>query len=416
MKEILYLAHRIPFPPNKGDKLRSFNEIKYLAQRYRVHLGTFIDDSDDWRWTEELKRYCGETYFASLRPTLTRLRSTRGFLTGEALTLPYYRDAGLLAWTEQMLASRPINHVMIYSSPMAQYVVEKPQLRRVADFVDVDSDKWAQYALRKSWPMSWIYRREAKKLAAFERQVAAQFDATLLVAPYEAELLRAIAPNAAQRVHHVNNGVDADFFSPNHLFANPYKARQEAIVFTGAMDYLPNVDAVEWFADEVFPKICKKHRFATFYVVGTRPAPRLKRLAKVKGITVTGSVSDVRPYIAHARIAVAPLKIARGVQNKVLEAMAMAKTVVVSPQAAAGIAARADKEYLVAAGCDEFAEVISQLWDADALQSIGKAARARVLADYSWSANLARLDLLLGGYKEAEAASNPVQESREALG
>ncbi|MBA2690253.1 MAG: TIGR03087 family PEP-CTERM/XrtA system glycosyltransferase [Burkholderiales bacterium] len=417
MQDLLYLAHRIPYPPNKGDKVRSFNEVKHLAKRYRVHLGAFIDDADDWQHRDALTQYCGETYFASLSPARARLRSAKAFFTNEALTLPYYRDAGLAAWVKNILAYRPISHVVVYSSPMAQYVRDVRQLRRIADFVDVDSDKWSQYAASKSWPWSLIYRREAKKLAAFEQQIAAEFDATLLVAPHEADLLRAAAPAAAQRIHHVKNGVDAHFFSPEHTFVSPYSAAEQPIVFTGAMDYWPNVDAVEWFADEVFPKVKQQRPQASFYMVGARPAPSLQRLKGFPGVTITGSVPDVRPYIAHARLAVAPLRIARGVQNKVLEAMAMAKTVVVSPQAAAGIAAKAGEEYVLAADSEEFAAAITELLNADARHVIGKAARARVLADYSWSANLARLDSLLG-YRAQPEAPPPMAEARprEVLG
>jgi len=416
VQELLYLAHRIPFPPNKGDKVRSFNEVKHLAKTYRVHLGAFIDDPDDWRYVDELKKYCGETHFVSLSPKVSRLKSIRGLLTGEALTLPYYRNASLAAWVKKMLSSHPIGHVVIYSSPMAQYVLDTSNVRRVADFVDVDSDKWRQYAPTKSWPLSWIYGREAEKLSAFERSTASVFDATLLVAPHEAQLLRDIAPESAARIHHANNGVDADFFSPDHQFASFYKADERAIVFTGAMDYWPNVDAVEWFADKVFPAVRAKHPQASFYIVGSRPAPRLQRLAEIDGVTVTGSVPDVRPYIAHANLAVAPLRIARGIQNKVLEAMAMAKAIVVSPQAAAGIAARAGKEFSVAADEDEFAAAVSRLLDNDSRHAIGEAARARVLADYSWAANLAKLDVLLSAHPTKQQNDTSVAiDSAEAV-
>ena len=414
MQDLLYLAHRIPYPPNKGDKVRSFNEVKYLAQRYRVHLGAFIDDSADWEHVEALKQYCGETHFVSLNSKLARLKSARGLLTGEALTLPYYRDAGLDAWVKHMLASHSIRHVVIYSSPMAQYVRGISGVRRIADFVDVDSDKWRQYAPTKSWPLSWVYAREAEKLLAFERSVAAEFDATLLVAPHEAQLLRDIAPESAARIHHANNGVDADFFSPAHRFETPYTGNELPIVFTGAMDYWPNIDAVEWFADEIFPSVRAQHPQAHFYVVGARPSPRLQRLNAMDCVTVTGGVPDVRPYIAHAQLAVAPLRIARGIQNKVLEAMAMAKAIVVSPHAAAGIAADVEKEFVVAADAQAFAVQVNRLLTADLRHAIGEVGRARVLADYSWEANLSKFDTLLSDATPPQGGT--VSRSREAIG
>lgn len=416
MRELLYLAHRIPYPPNKGDKVRSFNEVKHLAKRYRIHLGAFIDDADDWQYVDALKKYCGETYFAVLRPSFARLKSVKGFFTGEALTLPYYRDAGLAAWVSRVLVARPIDYAVIYSSPMAQYVTRFRALRRVADLVDVDSDKWRQYSHSKPWPLSIVYAREAKKLAVFERQIAADFNATLLVAPHEAALLRSIAPASATRIYHANNGVDAAFFSPEHHFNSPYKADEWPIVFTGAMDYWPNVDAVEWFAHAVFPAIRQQYPQACFYIVGAKPAPRLQTLIHLAGVTITGSVPDVRPYIAHSRLAVAPLKIARGLQNKVLEAMAMAKAVIVSPQAAAGIAARVGEEFLVAHNAQIFSNTVRELLNSDIRHVIGVAARARVLADYSWSANLARLDALLDSEQQAVSIATEPANPRKVAG
>lgn len=396
MKELLYLAHRIPYPPNKGDKVRSFNELKYLAKNYKVHLGAFIDDANDWQHVETLKQFCGETCFVALNSQLAKIKSVQGFLSGEALTLPYYKNKKFANWVKQILASRPIQHVLIYSSPMAQYVPTDKRLRKIADFVDVDSDKWQQYSKTKSWPLSWIYSREAKKLAAYERKIAAEFDATILVAPHEADLLRKIAPESADRIYYAKNGVDAEFFSPQHLLENPYSKDEVPLVFTGAMDYWPNIDAVEWFADQVYPLVKKTQPKATFYIVGARPAATLDRLKSVSGITITGSVADVRPYISHAALSVAPLRIARGIQNKVLEAMAMEKAVVVSTQAAAGIAADDGRDFVITeTDANQFANAVCDLLKGDVTQSIGKAARQRVLNDYSWHANLSCLDTLL---------------------
>ena len=396
MKELLYLAHRIPYPPNKGDKVRSYNEVKYLAKNYKVHLAAFIDDPNDWQYVNELKKLCGETFFIGLNSKWARLKSARGLLTGEALTLPYYRNSQLSDWVKQLLVSQPVKHVLIYSSPMAQYVPNEASLRKIADFVDVDSDKWRQYSSTKLWPLSWIYGREANKLSTFERKIASQFDATLLVAPHETELLRQIATESISKIHCVKNGVDAEFFSPEHQFSNPYHENELPVVFTGAMDYWPNIDAVEWFAHNVYPKVKEVEPRATFYIVGARPAASLDKLKVIKGITVTGSVADVRPYIAHAALSVAPLRIARGVQNKVLEAMAMAKAVVVSDQAASGIDAENGKEFLVAkTNGENFATAVCKVLHTEEKQAIGKAARQKVLKDYSWDANLACLDTLL---------------------
>jgi sugar transferase (PEP-CTERM/EpsH1 system associated) len=411
MQELLYLAHRIPYPPNKGDKVRSYHEIKHLARRYRVHLGAFVDDAKDWQYVDTLRTLCGETCFVPLDPGWARLKSVVGFFTNEALTLPYYRHAILARWVRQLLAAHPIRHAVVYSSPMAQYVCEEETLCKVADFVDVDSDKWRQYADAKPWPLSWVYRRESVKLLKFERRIASQFNATLLVAPHEAELMKRLAPECADRIGYACNGVDAEFFSPEHQLLNPYNAAERVIVFTGAMDYWPNVDAVEWFADEVLPKVTAVMPAAKFYIVGTRPAPRLARLHSAH-VIVTGSVPDIRPYIGHAQVAIAPLRVARGVQNKVLEAMAMARPVIASPQAAAGIGAVSGREFLLAGDADAFAKAVLQVLANESPPGMGAAARARVLADYSWTANLSRIDELL----DSPAAASLITPERESSG
>ena len=400
MEHLLFLAHRIPYPPNKGDKIRSYHLLKHLSERYRVHLGTFIDDPDDWQHVDRVKELCGATHFARLDPRTARLRSLTGLATNQPLTLCYYRDAGMQAWVARVQRELPIRRVLVFSSAMAQYAAQTGQARRIVDFVDIDSDKWRQYAEKKPWPMSWLYRREGRQLLRYERQVAQNFDASLFVSQAEAELFRELAPESAHKTRHFNNGVDAGYFSPAHDHPSPYPADEAPIVFTGAMDYWPNVDAVQWFAQEVLPAVLAQHAAARFYIVGARPAAAVRALAELAGVRVTGAVADVRPYLAHARLAVAPLRIARGIQNKVLEAMAMAKPVVASAQALEGIAASVGAEVLLARNGAEFVDSVLSLLQ-QPRDTMGEAARARVLADYTWERNLGIVDELL------EAAAPP---------
>ena len=396
MNDLLLLVHRIPFPPNKGDKVRSYHLLKYLAQHYRIHLGTFVDAEEDWQYLDKVNEYCHDSYFARLNPKSARIRSLRGLLDGAALTLPYYFDAGLQTWTNQKLATKSIKHVVVFSSAMGQYLPrEKNNMTRVADLVDVDSDKWGQYAKSKSWPQSWIYRREAARLLAFERQIARDFDSVVLVNETEAALFQTLAPESAQRISHANNGVDTDYFSPSHSFEDPYNGDRQVLVFTGAMDYWPNVDAVEWFAESVFPAVREKFAHARFFIVGSRPDPRVKKLAELPGVTVTGSVPDIRPYLAHAAIAVAPLRIARGTQNKVLEAMAMAKAVIASQEAAQGVNAKHGAELIVAKDAAEFITHILSRLSGNNRDDIGDRARECVMRKYSWDANLSRIGRML---------------------
>lgn len=397
MDELLYLVHRIPYPPNKGDKIRSFHLLKHLAQSYKVHVGAFVDDPDDWQHAEALAKLAGgEVKLLPLDPRLATLKSAVGLLSGEPLSIPYYRDRRMQAWVDAMLATKPIACALMYSSSMAQYLMKYHTLNRVIDFVDIDSDKWRQYAEKKPWPMSWVYRREARTLFDYERRVTHEFTAAAFVSEAEAALFKQLAPDCAAKVFGFSNGVDTDYFSPDHAFASPYPAGERAIVFTGAMDYWANVDAVTWFAREIFPRIKRAHPTAHFHIVGSRPTVEVQALAQEHGVRVTGAVPDTRPYMAHAAVAVAPLRIARGIQNKVLEAMAMAKPTVVSEQALEGINATPGKEILLATDAVAFAGQVSDVI-AGQVPEIGVAARQRVVSDYSWSGHLRIVEQLLRG-------------------
>jgi sugar transferase (PEP-CTERM/EpsH1 system associated) len=391
---LLLLIHRIPYPPNKGDKIRSYHLLKHLAQQYRVHLGTFVDDPDDWQHLPHVEAMCASSHFAPLKPLLARVRSLGALLANRSLSLDYYRNAGLQAWVDRTMREHKIGKVLVFSSAMAQYVEAHAHARRVVDFCDVDSDKWRQYAEKKTWPMNWLYRHEARQLLAYERRVARECDASLFVSEPEAALFKELAPESVAKIGFFNNGVDTDYFSPERSYASPYPAGERALVFTGAMDYWPNIDAVQWFAAEVFPQLRARFADTSFYIVGARPAAAVQALAQLPGVVVTGTVPDVRPYIAHAQVAVAPLRIARGIQNKVLEAMAMATPVVVSPQALEGIEAIPGTDLLLAADAAAFvATVAALLTEADSV--IGRVARAKVEQLYSWPSNLARIEARL---------------------
>jgi sugar transferase (PEP-CTERM/EpsH1 system associated) len=398
---LLFLAHRIPFPPNKGDKIRSFHLLRHLAERYAVHLGAFVDDADDWQHAAQLQTWCASVKLVPLHPLRARLASLSGLLNGDALTLPYYRSAALKRWADDLARTGAVTRGLAFSSAMAQFMPKLPV--RVLDMVDVDSDKWTQYAPTRRWPMSWVYAREGRKLADWEARVAADFDATLLVSGDEAKLLQTRVPAARDRIGAFENGVDAEYFSPERTYPDPYPDAVRGIAFTGAMDYWPNVDAVVWFAERIFPAVREAVPAAQFTVVGSRPADAVVRLARQPGVVVTGGVPDVRPYLAHAACAVAPLRIARGVQNKVLEAMAMACPVVASPQAAEGIRAEAGRDYWLAPDEAAFAAAV-----VDRLRAGGRnpQARAGILARYDWGRNLAALDPLF----DAPPAARPVLE------
>jgi sugar transferase (PEP-CTERM/EpsH1 system associated) len=395
VQNLLFLVHRVPCPPTKGDKVRSSNLLKYLATRYKVYLGAFLDDLADLEHVSTLRSLCEECHIVRLNPTIAAMRSLWGLVSGQPLTLPYYSSASMRQWVQKTLREQQIHCVLTFSAAMTQYVMSDASIHRVADLVDVDSDKWRQYAVTRRWPYSAIYRRECAALQRYECQIAREFETTVFVSMAEANLFRHLAPEVGNNVRYVNNGVDCDYFSPEHTYVDPYGDKERVLVFTGAMDYWPNVDAVVWFANNVFPKIYSKDPRTRFYIVGARPAAVVQSLSRFPGVKVTGTVPDIRPYIAHARLAVAPLRIARGIQNKVLEAMAMAKPDLASPQAAEGIEAKVGTELLIAVDEAEFVRQALHLLFQGGAAAIGAAGRARTLDSYSWERNLSHFDRLL---------------------
>ena len=219
---LLFLCHRIPYPPNKGDKIRAFHLLHHLAGAFEVHLATFVDDPADWAWRGEVEKHCGSAHFARLDPRRAALGSLRGLLTGDALTLPYYHSEQVRRWVRDTVAARDIRHAIVYSSAMAQFLPADAVFHRsVIDFVDIDSDKWLQYAARKRWPLSWIYRREGRCLLRCEQRLARQFDAGLFVSSAEAALFKRLAPETAHKIGYYNNGVNATYFSPEADMPTP---------------------------------------------------------------------------------------------------------------------------------------------------------------------------------------------------
>lgn len=391
MGDILFLAHRSPFPPDRGDKIRAFNVLKHLAMNHRVHIVAFADDPRD------LESKDGLVPFTASRSILWRGKS-RSRALAEALV--QRRPASLTAFDNRamhdavtdLLGREPIETIYVFSGQMAQYVPAKTRAHVIMDFCDMDSLKFADYAKGSHGPMRWLMQREARLLFQFECRVARHVDASLFVSEAEADLFR--ERSGVTNVQAVENGIDTEFFDPAAAFRR-IDTTGKLIVFTGQMDYRPNVEAVTWFAETVLPHIRVVHPDAVFVIVGRNPTAAVTALANQDGIRVTGEVADVRPWLDAAACVVAPLKIARGIQNKVLEAMAMARPVVASGPAAEGI----DHDGTILSG-DTVAEVSDAvnglLSDAHDAAAMGRKARERVQARYGWSARLAPLDALIG--------------------
>ena len=394
MGEILFLAHRIPYPPDRGDRIRSFHILRHLATRRPVHLVGFVDKMEDRNAAKQML-----PMLASLHMEVrskSRLRAgVESLISGDPISIKAFESRQIRQTVATLLTDRPIDMIFVYSGQMAQYVPKKRGYRRfIMDFVDVDSEKFATYGEMSRGPMGWVNRREGELLSDYEDEVARDADLSLFVSDAEAELFRRRNGLGRDVVRTIDNGIDTNFFDPA---AFPrIEGAEPLIVFTGQMNYRPNIDAAERFARRTFPAIRAKHPSALFAIVGRDPTPPVCELATLKNVIVTGTVPDVRPWMAAASVVVAPLEIARGVQNKVLEAMAMARPVVASPAAFEGIDATAGEHLMVALGYD-MANAVSQLLTDHAMaRAMGQAARERMVTRYGWNAQLAALDAMIG--------------------
>jgi len=315
----------------------------------------------------------------------------RGLLLNEPLTLAYYRDAGLEAWVQRLRKSQRLDAALVFSSSMAQYATAL-KLPLLVDFVDVDSAKWSDYANAHAWPMSWLYKREGQQLLRYERAVATRADHSFFATEKETDLFRGLAPESAARVAALSNGVDFSYFKPTAGRASPFLVDELPIVFTGAMDYWPNIDAVTWFASEMLPTLRQRWPQARFHIVGRSPSAAVRALAG-EHVSVTGTVPDVRPYLQHAAVVVAPLRLARGIQNKVLEAMAMARPVVAASECVDAIDATPGEHLLQATDVASYVmQLDALLADPGRAAALGQVGRERVAAVYGWAGRLASLD------------------------
>ena len=445
--KILYISHRIPYPPNKGDKIRSFNEIKYLSQRHEIHLACLADDPKDLKYEDDLRNFCKSTNVVLINPKIAKLKSIFYLLTKQPLTIPYFYSKKLQQTIDHLLSANHYDAIFCFSSPVAEYVfkskllvssclkLEKSLVKgspvtrnelpetsnqqpstsnqppatgnkkpvtsnqqpatKIMDFVDVDSDKWAQYARYASFPKSWIYKLEGKRLSRYERKVAESFDHCIFVTNAEGKIFESKNPGI-KNITVIQNGVDLDYFSPRFNEQPETSNQQPVIVFTGAMNYYANVDGVVWFTKEILPLIKKQIPAIQFYIVGSNPTKEVLSLSSNNGVIVTGYVPDTRAYLRRATVAVVPLRIARGIQNKILEAMATGVPVVATPKAFEGIEAEPDRDLVLGEDPKKFADLVIKLIKEVSLrESIGNNARRVIENNYSWTKNLEKLDRIL---------------------
>jgi sugar transferase (PEP-CTERM/EpsH1 system associated) len=376
---VLFLAHRVPYPPDKGDRIRSYQILRWLAPRAEVHLACLADEPVAPATLEVLHQLAARVAVVPVGPWSRWGRALvsmarGGTATEGAFTSPAF--AGVLdAWAREARY-----HVVLASASSMIPYLRRPALRAtpaVVDLVDVDSQKWLDYAESSPWPQSWLYRLEGRRLRRLERPLPAWARGVLLSSEAEKALYRGFADGGT--VVAINNGVDLDYFRPAPQADAPH------CVFVGALDYRPNVDAAGWFCREAWPLIRKRRPDARLSLVGRRPAPAILKLARIDGVEVIGQVPDVRPHLAAASVVVVPLRIARGVQNKVLEGLAVGRAVVASPGALAGVRARPGEHLLSAETPAEWADAVTKLFDDPARRAaLGAAGRRYVEEQHRW--------------------------------
>jgi len=379
LPRVLYITHRVPFPPDKGDRIRTFHLLRQLAARGRVWLACPGDEpvSDESR--AALGALCERV---EIVPVGTRARWAKAALsaaTGGSLSEGLFAARGLRRAARAWAREAGFACAVASSSALVPYL-KVPELRavpKVIDLIDVDSQKWLDFAARARPPKSWIYKLEAARVRKLERDLSQWARAAAVVSRAEADVFDSFTRPGAATV--ATNGVDLDFFAPQPC------AEEPALAFVGALDYLPNEDAAVWFAREVFPLIRARVPEAEFRVIGRSPTPAVRALAALPGVKVIGQVPDVRPYVASAALAVVPLRLARGVQNKVLEAMAMAKAVVAAPAALAALNTEDDVHLVRASAPAEWVAAVTALLANPARRAeLGRAARAYVDAHHHW--------------------------------
>jgi len=381
--KVLFLSQRVPYPPNRGDKITTWRLIERMARTHSVQVIAFAHDEADQRAAEELR---GKGFETSVFSPTPRWRALPALLGSTPLTLSVYGSAPLQAAVDRAIGEVDVAYA--YSSSMGAFFL-RHDVPRVMHFAELDSDKWRQYAGRVAFPLSWVYAREARTLLAFERELANAVDENVFCTPLEQRIFQERIPGAPSLV--LRNGVDLTGYRPGET-----APESGLMVFVGVMNYFPNVEGIVWFCRSILPEVQRRHPGARLAIVGSHPTEEVRKLSELPGVTVTGFVDDPRDWLRRASISVAPLRIARGIQNKVLEAMAMGLPVVGTRSATQGVDGEPGRDYLLAETPEEQIEALCGLLRApEDAHELGRRARVFVEANYDWDVCLRPLDSIL---------------------
>ncbi len=388
--KILFVCHRVPYPPKRGGKIRPFNIIRHLSERgHEVTVASLARTEQERDEARDLQKHCARTIVEVIPNSAAFPRMLAWAPTGRPSSFGYFYSPRLARRIAEEVRGGGYDLIFVHCSSVAPYVSRLAAPLKVLDFGDMDSQKWREYARYRSFPLSLVYGLEALKLERTERLLAGQFDLCTCTTAAELQSLRTLS--TAKPSDWFPNGVDADSFRPAQDGYDP-----DLVVFVGRMDYFPNQQAVLGFCRDALPRLRAKRPGFRFQIVGADPPPHIRALQNLTGVEVTGSVPDVRPFVTRAALTVAPLAIARGTQNKILESMAMGVPVVCSSQAAGGVDAVPGEHLLTADSADEHVTAILRLLESPARRSeLAAAARARVLSHHSWPSSMRRLEEML---------------------
>jgi sugar transferase (PEP-CTERM/EpsH1 system associated) len=383
---ILYVCHRFPFPPKRGGKIRPFNMIRHLHATHEVTVASLARSPAEAYEGEGIAPFCTRYEVAIVDNAMQAARMVTRLPTPVPSSFGYFHSARLARAVRKLLATQPFDLVFVHCSSVAHYVGHVSGIPKILDFGDMDSQKWLEYANYKPFPLSLGYRLEGIKLVAEEKRLARAFDLCTATTRAEWQTLEDYRTGCA--TDWFPNGVDSDFFAPADAPYDP-----DAIAFVGRMDYYPNQDCMLEFCARPLPRLQARRPGVTLSIIGADPSPAIRKLAAWPGVTVTGSVPDVRPFIRGSALMVAPLAIARGTQNKILEAMAMGVPVVTSTAAAGGVDAIAGTHLLVADSVEDVVTATLSLMESPRRRAqFARAARERVLSNHAWDRSMRRLD------------------------
>lgn len=387
--KVLYLCHRFPFPPKRGGKIRPFNMIKHLAKRHEVSVASLVRSPDEAREGVGIAPYCKQYDMVPVHGPVQAARMVARLPTAVPSSFGYFYSADLARRVRVLLERERFDLIFVHCSSVARYVEHVRDTPKILDFGDMDSQKWLEYARYKPFPLSAGYWLEGKKLEREERRLAGCFDFCTATTRAEWETLQSYHTGVA--ADWFPNGVDNAYFAPTEQAYD-----MDTICFVGRMDYYPNQECMFDFCARTLPRIQARRASAKLIIVGADPTPAVKKLGNLKGVTVTGSVPDVRPYLQRSALMVAPLNIARGTQNKILEAMASGVPVVTSAIAAGGVDAIAPEHFLVANTHEEHAAAVLRIMDdRDERRRLALAGRSRMLSHHEWGRSMQRFDGLI---------------------